>query len=99
MSISYQSKDSLILGKQLAVQEVCIQFADVGLYSASGSVVTVNLQEAHTIVNVIHCDNSVPSAVLTAIASCVTTGTSVAITLANAFAANDSLKISYIVTE
>lgn len=99
MSISYQSKDSLILGQQLAVQEVCIRFADTGLYTASGSVVTVNLYESCSIVNVIHCDNSVPSAVLTALASCVVTGTSVAITLANAFATSDSIKISYIVTE
>lgn len=99
MSISYQSKDSGILGQQLKVQEVCIRFADTGLYTASGSVVTVDLKEAATITNVIHCDNSIPSAVLTALASCVVTGTSVAITLANAFATSDSLKISYVVTE
>lgn len=95
----FQSSNELILNQQLKVQEVCIRFADVGLYSASGSVVTVNLYQSHSIVNVIHCDNSVPSAVLTAIASCVTTGTSVAITLANAFATNDSLIVKYIVDE
>ncbi len=95
----YQSTSSAILGQQLAVQEVCIRFGDIGLYSASGSVVTVDLGQASTIVCVIHCDNSGPTAVLNALASSVVTSTSVAITLANAFASSDVLIIKYIVNE
>ena len=99
MSISFQSKDGGILDQQLKVQEVVIRFADTHLYSASGSVVTVPLGEVATIVHVIHCDNSVPAATLTALASCVVTGSSVAITLAQAFAASDSIAIRFVVTE
>ena len=95
----FQSKDEQVLAQQLKVQELCIRFADVGLYSASGAVVTVDLKESCTIVAVIHCDNSGPTAVLNALASSVVTGTSVAITLANALAASDVLIIKYFVNE
>lgn len=97
--MSYDSKDSKILKQQLQVQEVVIRFEDLGLYSSSGSVVTVDLGEAHTIVAVVDCDNSAASIAYIAAASCVTTTTSVAITRAAAFAANDKLIIKYIVTQ
>lgn len=95
----YQSSDEQILGQQLRVQELCIRFADSNLYSASGAVVTVDLKQAATIVSVLHLDNSGPTCVLNALASSVVTGTSVAITLANALAASDVLIIKYIVNE
>ena len=96
--MSFQSKDSKILKQQLQVQEVVVRFADTGLYTASGSVVTVDLGETHTIVAVIDCDNSAASIAYIPVASCVTTDTSVAITRGAAFAANDKLIIKYIVT-
>ena len=97
--MSYESKDSKIQKQQLQVQEVCVRFADKGLYTASGSVVTVDLGEAASIVSVLNFDNSAPDAIMIAASGSVVTGTSVAITLGAAFAANDSLVIKYIVTE
>ena len=97
--MSYESKDSKIQKQQLRVQEVVIRFADTGLYTASGSVVTVDLGEAASIVSVLNFDNSGPTPIMIAASGSVVTSTSVAITLGAAFAANDSLVIKYIVTE
>jgi len=100
MSISFQSKDGGILDQQLKVQEVCIRFADTHLYTASASIVTVNLGEVATCACIQWIDNSAPSAVLAiAAASRVVTSTSVAITLGAPFAADDCLIIRFVVTE
>lgn len=100
MSISYQSKDSGILGQQLKVQEVVIRFADLGLYTVSTNDVIVQLGETlNSVFSVLHCDNSVPGAALITAANTVVSGSQVTITLAAPFAANDSLVIKYIVQE
>ena len=95
----FQSKDSKVLGQQLKVQEIAVRFADKGLYSASGSDVTVDLSEAHTIVSATHHDNSGPTVVMIAASAIATSSTSSTITLGAAFAANDVLVLKYIVTE
>lgn len=96
----YQSKDPAILGQQLKVQEVCVRFADVGLYTASGSVVTVDLgEELASVPVVLNCDNSAPSAILIAQSAVAVSGTEVAITLGAPFATNDALIIKYVVAE
>ena len=41
----YMSKSSLVADQQLVVQVLVINFSDLGLYSQSGSVVTVELEE------------------------------------------------------
>lgn len=100
MSISYQSKDSAILGQQLKVQEVVVRFADLGLYTASVNDVVVQLGETlNSVFSVLHCDNSGPAATLIAASDVVVSGSQVTITLAAPFAANDSLVIKYIVQE
>lgn len=98
MPTGYVSSDSNLEGQQLQVQELVIRFADLQLYSASGSVVTVNLQETiGAMVCVLHLDNSGPTCVLNAAASNVVSSASVAITLANAFATSDVLILKYII--
>lgn len=98
MSISYQAKDEKFLNQQLKVQEVCIRFADVGLYTASTNDVIVDFNETlDSVFSVLHCDNSVPGAALITAANTVVSGEQVTITLAAPFAANDSLIIKYIV--
>jgi hypothetical protein len=96
----FQSKDSAILGQQLKVQEVCVRFADVGLYTASGNDVTIDLKETiESVPVVLNCDNSAPSAILIAQSAIAVTGSTVVITLGAPFAANDTLIIKYIVSE
>jgi len=95
----FQSKDSAIAGQQNKVQEVVIRFKDLGLYTMSGVVVTVDLGEPHEIVAVIDCDNSTGVIDYLVASACVTTGNSVAITRAADFAADDKMIIKYVVTE
>ena len=97
--MSFPSKDSAILDQQLKVQEVCIRFADVHLYSASASIVTVDLKETCTVPVVLHIDNSGPTAVAIAASAISIVGTSAVITLGAAFATSDSLIIKFVVTE
>lgn len=98
--MSYEAKDPLILGQQLKVQELVVRFADVGLYTASGNVVTVDFNETLASVPVvIDCDNSAPAAILIAQSGIAVSGETVAVTLAAPFATSDALIIKYIVAE
>lgn len=93
----YNSKSSLIADQQLKVQELCVRFSDLGLYSQSGSTVTVDIGETPLeFVSVQHQDNSGPSCVLNPAASNSISSTSLVMVLANALAANDCLIIKYI---
>ena len=59
MSISYQSKDSAVLGLQLKVQELCVKLADSQVVSVSGSDATIDVKEVLADVRcAIHCDDS-----------------------------------------
>ena len=96
----YQSKDELLLGQQLKVQELVIRFADSSLYSAAGSVVTVDFKEPlKSVACAEHCDDSGPSVLLVAQASIAISGNSAAITLASPFAAGDALVLKYTIQE
>lgn len=95
--MSFLSSKAEIQNQQLKVQEVSIRFSDLGLYTASGSDVTVDLGEAPTIVSVLHLDNSGPTCVMIAASAIAVSGNSVTVTLGAAFAANDILRIQYMV--
>lgn len=97
--MSFQSKDQKILKQQLQVQEVLVRFEDLGLYTASGSTITVDLGEASTVTAVIDLDNSSASIANLAASAIVVSGTSVTLTMSDAFASNDKVIIKYIVTE
>lgn len=98
--MSYQAKDSQILGQQLKVQELVIRFADVGLYTASGTTVTVDIQETLSSVPlVLFHDNSAGTLATLAQSAIAVSGDSVTVTLAAALAADDVLVIKYIVSE
>lgn len=99
MSISYQSKDSAVLGLQLKVQELCVKLADAQVVSVAGLVVTIDVKEAVSEVrSAIHCDDSVGLSLI-AQAGIAISGSQVALTLSNALAAADSIMIKYVVAE
>lgn len=110
MSISYQSKDSAVLGLQLKVQEVCVKSSDQVVELGAGTVVAIDLKESLAEVRAaIHCDDSAPAASLVAQADIVlnagVTGLAgsapgkVRLTLGAALAANDSIILKYVVAE
>ena len=99
MSISYQSKDSAVLGLQLKVQELCVKKADAQVVSVSGSDVTVDVKEAVKEVRAaIHCDDSAGIA-LVAQADIAISGSQITLTLAAALADEDSVIVKYVVAE
>ena len=97
----YMSKSSLIADQQLRVQELCVRFSDLGLYSASGNDVTVVLGEnIEAVAAAMHCDNSGPSVELVAQADIdLSVDQEVTVTLAAPFASDDCLILKYIVQE
>ena len=99
MSISYQSKDSAVLGLQLKVQELCVKKADAQVVSVAGLVVTVDVKEAVREVRcAIHCDDSIGLSLI-AQAGIAVSGSQVALTLSNALADADSIILKYVVAE
>lgn len=98
MPTGYVSSDSNLQEQQLQVQELVIRFADLQLYSASASTVTVNLQQTIVAsVSALFLDDSAVSVAMISNANRVVSGTSVTLTLAAAFASNDVLILRYIV--
>lgn len=103
--MSFQSLDTQVARQQLLVQNLVVRFSDANLYSVSGNVVTVQLNEQITaIYSVIRCKNATPSVELVANANCVINNStpgaeSVACTLASAFAANDCLILNYSISQ
>jgi hypothetical protein len=99
MSISYQSKDSAVLGLQLKVQELCVKLADAQVVSVAGLDVTIDVKEDVKEVRcAIHCDDSVGLSLI-AQAGIAISGSQVALTLSNALAAADSIILKYVVQE
>ena len=97
----YMSKSSLVADQQLVVQQLSIAFSDKGLFSQSGSVVTVDVGE-----QVLQIDSaevlkaSGPSVVLNApgsnaIVNGSGTNTAMQLTLLAALASGDVLRLQY----
>jgi len=98
--MSYQAKDSLILGQQLKIQELVVRFADVGLYTTATNDVIIDINETLSSVPVVlQHDNSAAAVLSIAQSGIVVSGEQVTITLAAPFAANDVLILKYIVSE
>lgn len=98
----YVSKSSLVADQQLRVQELCIGTSDLGLYSQSGSVVTVDVAEqVLQIYTCIHCIDAGPNLVLSqAVDNVIVNGsgtsTAMQLTLSSPMAANDVLILKYV---
>lgn len=93
----YVSKSSLIADQQLQVQELCVRFEDLGLYSASGNDVSVDVGEP--VISLVACldlDNSSPSCFMIAKSAQSVSGSVMTVTLGGPFAANDVLILKYI---
>ncbi len=101
MAASFQAKQSGILAQQLKVQELAVRFADLGLYTVSSNVVSVDIGEnIDSIVLVTFKDNSAATnAALVAANLSIVSSTVITMDLGAAFAANDVLLIKYIVSE
>ncbi len=99
MSISYQSKDSAVLGLQLKVQELCLKKSDTQVVSVSGLDVTVDVKETvKEVRSAIHADDSIGLSLI-AVAGIAVSGTQVTLTLSNALADDDHILIKYVVAE
>lgn len=98
----YNSKSSLIADQQLKVQELCVRFEDLGLYSASGSDVSVDVgEQVLASVSCLHLDNSGPDCLMIAAADRVlsdgeATDSIITVSLGAPLAANDVLILKYI---
>jgi hypothetical protein len=99
MAASFQSKDSLVLGVQLKVQELVVKKADAALVSVSGLDVTVDVKEpVKEVRSAIHCDDSVGLSLI-AQAGIVISGSQMTLTLSNALADNDCIIVKYVINE
>lgn len=100
MAASFQSKDSLVLGVQLKVQELVVTKADAALVSTSGSTATIDVKEP---IGEIRCalfiDDSAGTVAPVAAANRSVSGTSVTLTLSAAMADADSIVLKYVVDE
>lgn len=100
MATSYLAKDSLVLGLQLKVQEVCVKLGDSYIVSTSGSTATLDFQETLTEVrSVIFTDDSAGTAAPVVAANRVVSGTTVVLTLSAPLAAADCITVKYVVQE
>lgn len=98
--MSYQSKSDAVLGVQLKVQEVCVKLGDAQLVSVSGLVATIQLGEAIAEVRAaLHLDDSAGTVAPVAAANRAISGSTVALTLAAALTAADSIVLKYVIAE
>lgn len=98
--MSYQSTDSQVFGNQLSVQEVNLQLSDASIMSTSGSTVTINLsQPIGKVTSAMFFDDSAATVASIAATARVVSGNSVTLTLAAPFAANDTIKLNYVINE
>lgn len=97
----FSAKSSKVRDQQLKVQELVIRYADLHLYSVSGSDVVVDIEEqVKAVVCCLVFDNSVPGVVVVpaaslAIGNGVATGSKITVASLT-LAANDVLVIKYI---
>lgn len=105
--MSYPSKDEAVRSVQLKVQEVCVKKSDTAIVATSGSTAIIQLGETISEVRAaIHCDDSVPGAVLIA-QSAIAIGTpsggvassQVTLTLGAALAAGDAIILKYVIAD
>lgn len=98
--MSYQSNQSQVLGLQLKVQKLVVKLGDIGVLSGTGTAITVDVgQPLAEIRACLHVDDSAAAVLVVAAASRVVTGSSVALTLAQALTAADSIILEYVVAE
>lgn len=96
MSISYQSKDSAVLGLQLKVQELCVKKSDTGVVSVSGNDVIIDVKEpVKEIRCAIHCDGAGPALVVPAAKA----GSQITVTLAAPLGASECVIVKYVIDE
>lgn len=99
MAASFQSKDSLVLGVQLKVQELVVKKSDAALVSVNGLDVTVDVKEPVKEVRcAIHCDDSIGLSLI-AQAGIAISGSQMTFSLSNALADADSIMIKYVINE
>lgn len=93
----YMSKSSLVADQQLQVQELCVRFEDLGLYSASGNDVSVDVgEEVLAVVCCLNLDASGPDCLLNDPSDNDASGNVMTLTLPAPFAAGDVLVLKYI---
>lgn len=100
MSISYQSKDSAVLGLQLKVQEVSVR-ADSPIVSSSGGATLVDVKEAVLAAadgGILCALHITPGTGVVCPAVSVVSGTKISCA-ATSLAAGDVLVIKYVVAE
>jgi hypothetical protein len=100
MSATYYAKDSGVLDVQLKVQELILKLEDNQVISASGSTVTVTVNETITeIRSATFIKDSTATAYVINAANTVNNGTSATFTLSTAMLAADTFKVSYVTAE
>jgi len=101
MAASFQAKQSNILNQQLKVQELCVRFADVGLYTVATNVLSIDIGEnVDSITLALFKDNSAATCLpVVAANASIVTSTVITLDLGAVFAANDVVLIKYIVAE
>lgn len=98
--MSFQAKDDAVLGLQLKVQEIVVKSSDVGVFSGSGTAVSINVGEAIAEVRAaLHVDEGAGSVLPIIAANRVVSGSSVALTLGTAIQAADCIILKYVVAE
>lgn len=96
--MSYLSKGSDAQAQQLKVQELVVGFADTQLYTASGSTITVDCgQTVSAVKNCLFIDDSAGTVAPVVAASVSISDSDVTLTLSAAFAANDSVRLCFVV--
>lgn len=97
--MTYQSKDSLVLGVQLKVQKLVCKKSDP-MVTTSGSTATIDLGETLSEVRMaLFMDDSAGTVAPVAAASQSISGSTVTLTLSAPLAAADAIELHYVVAE
>jgi len=101
----FQSLDTQVANQQLLVQNLVVRYKDANLYSASGSVVAINVNEnVGAVYCVLRCKDAGPSVELVAQSNISINNTTfgaetITVTLASNFASNDCLILNYSIAQ